>query len=301
MKIVLSGKTFWLNWHHLYCFYVVAREGTIAKASEDLGIGAPALSIQIKQLEASLARELFSRTGRRLRLTEDGQIAYDYCTEIFGLGRELVETLSDRISSKRTHVQISSLDTIPKHLTLEIVSSALERGDCTLTISEGRLSDMLEDLAANRLDLIVTNTHPETPAGRLISKKIARFPLFIVGAPQFKNLRRNFPKSLDGQPFVIPTSESRVRQEFENFVNHEEITPQLVAEVQDIMIQKLMAVKGMGLTIAPEFAIRDCIENKELVLIGQLPAAYEDLYLIAAQRRVRNPIVDQLMKSFRAT
>lgn len=301
MKIDLLGKTFWLNWHHLFCFYTVAKCGTIAKASVDLGIGAPALSIQIKQLENSFSRQLFNRAGRKLRLTEDGQIAFNYCKEIFGLGRELVEALNDRISANRTHLQISSLDTIPKHLTLEIVMSALERGDCTLTISEGRLSDMLQDLTANRLDLIVTNTHPEKSAGRLISKKIARFPLFVVGANRFKNLKRNFPKSLDGQPFVIPTSESRVRQEFENFVSHEGISPRVVAEVQDIMIQKLMATKGIGLTIAPEFAVREFIENKELSLIGQLPSAYEDLFLIAAQRRVANPIVDKLMKSFRPT
>lgn len=301
MKLLLSGQTFWLNWHHLYCFYVVARNGTIAKASEELDIGAPALSIQVKQLEESIGKTLFNRAGRRLELTEDGQIALEYCKEIFGLGQELVEALNDRISSRRTHLQIGSLDTIPKHLTLEIVSAALEGGDCTLTISEGRLADMLDDLASNRLDLIVTNTHPEMTSGRFISKRIAHFPLWIVGAPQFKNLRRQFPKSLDGQPFVIPTSESRVRQEFENFVSHAEFHPQLIAEAQDIMIQKLMAVKGMGLTIAPEYAVRDYIANKELVLIGPLPSVFEDLFLIAAQRRVKNPIVDHLMKSFRAT
>lgn len=301
MKMNWLGKSFWLNLHHLYCFYVVALRGTIAKASEDLGIGASALSIQIKQLESSLDKPLFLKKGRSLELTEEGRIAFDYAKEIFRISEEMVETLNDRLSPRQTHVQIGSLDTIPKHLTIELVSSALKHGDCTFTVLEGRLSTMLEELSANRLDLIVTNSHPETEPGRFISKKIARFPLWIVGAAEFKSKRRDFPRSLDGLPFVIPTGESRVRQEFENFVNLAEFKPLIVAEAQDIMIQKLLALRGIGLTVAPEFAVRDYIANKELFLIGHIPAAYEDLYLITAKRRIANPVVDRLMKTFMAT
>ena len=66
----------WLNYHHLQYFYVIAKEGSIAKAAEKLRVGQPSLSTQLKQLEESLGQELFERKKQRLYLTEAGKVAY---------------------------------------------------------------------------------------------------------------------------------------------------------------------------------------------------------------------------------
>ena len=81
----------WLNYHHLYYFWTIAREGTIARAAKKLGLGQPTLSAQLKTLEDSLGRTLFDRTKGRLALSDSGRIALEYADEIFRLGEEMME------------------------------------------------------------------------------------------------------------------------------------------------------------------------------------------------------------------
>src|SRR3712207_6559775 len=63
----------WLNYHHLLYFWVVAREGGIARASRQLLVAEPTISGQVKALEAFLGERLFVRSGRTLALTETGR------------------------------------------------------------------------------------------------------------------------------------------------------------------------------------------------------------------------------------
>lgn len=77
-----------LNYHHLYYFWRVAKQGNLTKTAEALHISQSALSAQIRQLEATMGVELFVREGRQLRLTESGQSALVYAEEIFKRGAE---------------------------------------------------------------------------------------------------------------------------------------------------------------------------------------------------------------------
>ncbi|RYZ89398.1 MAG: LysR family transcriptional regulator [Proteobacteria bacterium] len=146
MRIQLGEKKIWVNFHHLYCFYIVAREGSLTKASESLGIGTSALSIQLKRFEKSVGSPLFDRSHRKLSLNERGLLVQTYAREIFRLGGELVESLNDRPSSKRIHLEIGALDTIPKHLLADIVQEALMRDDCSVTVREGKPDDLFQML-----------------------------------------------------------------------------------------------------------------------------------------------------------
>ncbi|MDD5657668.1 MAG: LysR family transcriptional regulator, partial [Elusimicrobia bacterium] len=95
-----------LNYHHLYYFFVVAREGSVAKAKEKLLLSQPTISAQIKELEEYLGHPLFERRKQRLHLTEDGRMALDYAERIFDLGEELKDVLSDRPPHARLRAQI---------------------------------------------------------------------------------------------------------------------------------------------------------------------------------------------------
>jgi hypothetical protein len=79
-------------YHHLYYFWTVAREGTIARACARLHLTQPTISGQLRALESSLDAKLFQRAGRHLVLTDVGQIAFRYADEIFTTGRELQDT-----------------------------------------------------------------------------------------------------------------------------------------------------------------------------------------------------------------
>jgi LysR family transcriptional activator of nhaA len=63
----------WLNYHHLLYFWTVAREGSIARAAEELRLSPPTVHAQNRTLEKSLGQELQVRRGRRLALTDAGR------------------------------------------------------------------------------------------------------------------------------------------------------------------------------------------------------------------------------------
>ncbi len=299
MRIEVNGQPVWVNYHHLYCFYIVADAGGLSPAAKRLGIGASALSIQLKQLETALSSPLFERSHRKLALNENGRLLFSYAKEIFRLGGEMVEVLKDRPALGRTHLQVGALDTIPKHLSLQLAQTALQGGKCSISILEGKSRELFEHLMEHRIDLLLTNFLPVGAPKGCVHKRIARLPLWIVGNSSFAKLKKGFPGSLHGKPFVLPTSDSSVRQEVDSFFKAQNIAPDVIAEAQDVMIQKLLALRGVGLTIVPEFAIREYLKDKSLILLGRLGDAYEDLYLVSASRRVENPVASRLMKSFR--
>lgn len=289
----------WLNFHHLYYFMLVATEGSIAAVAKKLNMGPPALSIQIKQLEESLGTKLFERSHKRLTLTEHGKAALAYAREIFELGGELVATMSDQPSEKRVHVQIGALDSIPKHVTLSLAETALATNKCTLSIVEGRADELVRELTQHRLDLVLTNRNPLVPAGSIYRRKIATEQLLIIGSERFLPAMKNFPRSLDGLPFLLPTEESQVRHEIEHYFQLQGLRPDFVCESQDMMVLKLMALRGLGVIAAPSFAVREYLENKKLFAIGALDGVYEELFLIAASRKIENPVATRLLKEFK--
>lgn len=262
MRILVNGKQVWVNYHHLYCFYVIAREGGISRASKYLSIGASALSIQMKQFEQALEIDLFERTHRKTSLTENGRMVFSYAKEIFRLGNEMIEVVRDKPASGRVHLQVGALDTIPKHLTLQLVKDALSIGKCTISVFEGKSLELLERLKQHQIDLVITNTAPAGTSGIFVHRRIAKLPLWVVGSKSFLKIKKGFPLSLRGQRFVMPTHDSGVRQEVDSFLKRLKIVPDVIAETQDVMVQKLAALESIGLTVVPELAIREYLKSK---------------------------------------
>lgn len=286
----------WLNYHHLYYFRVIATEGSIARAAEVLRLGQPTLSAQLKQLETMLGRPLFERRNRKLILTEAGRAALEYSNEIFRLGDEMVEVLKDKSPENQPHVQIGALDSVPKSIILSLVMKAYKIVPCTISILEGNGDSLFRELRAHRLDLIVSNypsqAHEE---GQVYSRSVARLPVSVYGSDKFKTVSRMFPQSLNGLPFVLPTSHSKLRHDINHYfkVNNIKISP--VAETQDTSLQKLIARQGVGLTPLPEV---EGLKEEGLIKIGRLKDVYEEIWLISANRKIENPVAARLMTSF---
>jgi len=289
----------WLNYHHLFYFRAIAKEGGIAKAAEKLRLGQPTLSTQLKQLEDALGRPLFERKNRSLVLTEAGKIALDYAENIFRAGDELLQVLEDGAFSGRTDVKIGALDSVPKRLLSSLTRMALKEQNATVSILEGRGDELFRELFAHQLDLIVSNYPPASlEFGRIYSRSIAKVPVVVFGSAAFSGLKKKFPESLDGQPFILPTAHSKLRHDLDHYfkVNRLRVIP--IVETQDTSLQKLLGIDGFGLIPLPEFTARDLVGEKKLVKLGTLQDVREEFWLISAARRIENPIAAKIMKSF---
>jgi LysR family transcriptional activator of nhaA len=207
--------------------------------------------------------------------------------------------LEDKTFSGRPDVKFGALDSVPKRLVLALVEAALKGGNCTVSLLEGSGDELLREMFAHQIDLMVCNYSPTaSEMGKVYSRSVAKVAVGVFGAPRFAPLKRGFPKSLEGQSFVLPTSHSKLRHDLEHYfsVNKLRIVP--VVETQDTSVQKLLGIEGYGLIPLPEFTTKDLVREKKLVRIGMLPEVKEEFWLVSAQRKIENPIAAKVMKSF---
>ena len=148
----------WFNYHHLLYFWTVAREGTIARASEELRLAQPTISGQIRALEDQLGEKLFQRSGRNLVLTDIGRVVYRYADDIFATGRELMDTLKDRPTGRPVRLQVGVADEVTKIIAYRLLEPALRLPQPVhIVCRDGAPERLLTDLATHALDLVIAD------------------------------------------------------------------------------------------------------------------------------------------------
>lgn len=290
----------WINYHHLYYFKIIAEEGTVSAAAKKLRVGQPTLSAQLKQFEETLGVLLFERKHKKLILTEQGRVALNYSKNIFKMGSEMYEVLHDRLKPLKPTLHIGALDSIPKQMTLQIVKQAFKISPCQITLSEGHPDELFRELLAHRMDLVLSNFCPAGIDGKgLVHRSIIRKNVAFYGAPKFAKLRKGFPKSLSGEPMILPTYDGKTRQDLDHWAKLNGIELNVIAETQDIAVKKLMAISEMGLIPAASHTVKRQLESGELVELGLCQGITEELFLISAQRKIENSIAAKLMQTFK--
>lgn len=291
---------YWINYHHLNYFRVIALEGSISKAAEKLKIGQPTLSAQLKQFEDTIGIQLFERKHKKLILTESGNLALEYANEIFKMGGELLEVLHDRHVPNRPHVQFGALDSVPKYIVLSIAKAALKAGRCTVSMLEGSGDELLREMSMHKIDLVISNYIPNSSTDmKLYSRSISKSPIYIYGSKKFKGLSKNFPQSLHEAPFILPTSHSKLRHDMQHFFLSNKISIDIVAETQDTALQKLLAIDELGIIPLTRDAAESYVHDKKLFEIGKLNNVYEEIFLLSSTRKIENPISSLIMKHYK--
>lgn len=289
----------WINYHHLFYFKVIAEEGSVSKAATRLRLGQPTLSAQLKQFEENLGVSLFVRQHKKLVLTEQGQVALDYARNIFKMGAEMYEVLHDRFIPQKTSITIGTLDIVSKQVVFQLVKQAYSTGDCMVTLAEGKSDELLRELLAHRVDVLVTNFLPSgTDAKGLSHRLFTKKNVAVYGAPKFKHLKKGFPKSISGQPLIVPTYDSKLRYDLDHWSANNGVNLNVIAESQDIGVKILMAVGGLGLITTAAHTVTRQLADGELVEIGELSGTYEELFLVMARRKLENKLAATLFRNF---
>lgn len=288
----------WLNYHHLLYFREIATCGGIARASEKIKVGQPALSAQLKQLEENLGSALFERKNRRLILTEAGRVALEYADEIFQKGEEFVQVFNTQNLSLKGRYRIGAADGIPKSFLCKAVERAQNAGnDCFVSLTEGSPRVLLDKLAKHELDIVFANGS-DNGEDKLLGKAVGSSPVSVYGSKEYAALKENFPCSVVGKPFILPTRHSKLRQDIELAFHQLKLKYNLLAEVQDSSVKKLMAENGRGLVFLPDLAAAKLVKEGKLEKIGALGELREEYWLFAPKRAIKTPVTDVLMREF---
>ena len=293
----------WLNYHHLLYFWLAAREGGVAPAAARLRLAHQTVSAQIHALEDSLGEKLFERRGRRLVLTELGRVAYRYAGEIFALGGELQETLRGRPSGRPLRLVVGVADAVPKLIARALLLPALRLPEpVRLVCREDKPERLLSALALHELDVVLSDAAVVPGTGvRAFSHLLGECAVALFASPaRARRLARGFPRSLDGEPFALPTENAALRRALEHWCEGQAVRPHVVAEFEDNALLEAFAQES-GVVFAAPAPIATEIERQYGVRrIATLPELRERFYAITVERRLRHPGVLAISSSARA-
>jgi LysR family transcriptional activator of nhaA len=284
----------WLNYHHLLYFWVMAREGSLARASAELRLAPSTVSGQIRSLEETLGEQLFAKSGRRLVLTETGHVVFRYAEEIFTLGRELQDAVKGRPVARPLKLVVGIADVVPKLVALRLLEPALKLSEPVhLVCREDRPEPLLAELAVHNLDLVIS----DTPVGPSIRIRAFSHLLGECGVVFFatKELaaahRRKFPKSLDGAPMLLPTENTTLRRSLDQWFAARGVRPKLVGEFEDAALLKVFGQTGLGIFPATSVIADEVQRQYQVRPVGRTDEIRERFYAVSIERKLKHPAV----------
>ena len=292
----------WLNYHHLRYFWTVAKEGSLARAAEKLHVSQPSISEQIRELESAFGEKLFQREGRNNKLTAAGRLVFGYAEEIFALGRELMNAVKQRPGTKALRLYVGVTDSFPKLVTNEILKPVFAMAQPVHVICrEGKLEDLLGQLAAHRLDIVLA----DEPASSGTNLRTFNHPLgesatsFCASGKLAATLKKGFPKSLHDAPALLPSDNSALRRVVETWFREIGIRPRVVAEFEDPALMKVMAAGGRGFIVLPSVVADEALRRYGFRVVGTSDACRVQFHAITAERRIAHPAVTWITENAR--
>lgn len=276
-----------LNFHHLYYFWTVAKEGHLTRAAEQLHVSQSALSSQIRQLQEQLGQELFTRQGRSLQLTDMGHVVLEYAQSIFSLGNELLSVTESGELRHLQRLRIGSVATLSRNFQDNFLQPVIGEAKIRLVLQSASLHELLELLRVHKLDLILSNrsvaADTSTPWR---CQQIAEQSVCIVGPPGTLADQFSFPQDLTKMPLLLPGPNSDIRSQFDLLCERHGVEVDPYAEVDDMAMLRLLARDSGGLAVVPEVVVQDELRSGKLQRYAVLDDVVERFYAITAKRHV---------------
>jgi LysR family transcriptional activator of nhaA len=293
-----------LNFKHLRYFWVVAKAGGVMRAAEQLHTTPQTLSGQIKLLEESLGYKLFEKHGRRLVLTEEGELALGYADEIFALGSELENSVRHAQGGRRAlEFRVGVADSVAKSVAYHLLEPALNvPQQVRMICHEGKFDDLLARLALHRLDLVIADERlPQRISVKAFNHSLGTSATSFVCAPSLKpQLEGSFPECLNGMPMLIHGASSAVRQQFDQWLERHQIHPRIVGEFDDGALMNAFGREGRGVFMTPSVLEAEIESQYGVSVIGRTHEVMEEFFAISVERRISHPCVAAITRSARA-
>ncbi|MFQ6759420.1 MAG: transcriptional activator NhaR [Deltaproteobacteria bacterium] len=292
----------WLNYHHLFYFWTVMREGSLTAASARLSLAPSTVSAQLGKLEESLGGKLFQRAGRNLEPTDLGRLVFRYADEIFSLGREMMDTIRGRPTAGPLSLKAGVVDVLPKLIVRRLLEPALQLSErVKLVCLEDKEDALLAELAMHSLDVVLS----DAPLRAGLSVKAYSHLLGECGITFFAvetlagPLRGKFPLSLHEAPMLLPMEMTALRGGLERWFASLSIRPSIAGEFDDNALLNVFGQEGDGIFVAPTVIEPEVLRQHKVQVVGRTQAVKERYYAISVERIIKHPAVAAILEAAR--
>ncbi|HAZ11963.1 MAG: hypothetical protein A2X86_07070 [Bdellovibrionales bacterium GWA2_49_15] len=258
----------YLNLNHLFYFYTIASEGSIRDACRKLSLTQSTLSNQLKELEFCFGKNLFEREAKGLKLNDTGKKVLDYATEIFRLRDELTVYVQHQGMEKVQVIRMGIVPGFMKRDIYQISRGLLGQNQAFIKSKQDCLSNLVSELAAKTIDVILSDRPILHDTYKLKNRELDKRQLVFVGHKKFANLAANFPHSLRSIPFCSYSEESIAQQILDKYFKANHISPNTIAEFDDVDLLKLFAQDGQGIVAIPAELAKESLASEQLLQIG---------------------------------
>ena len=291
-----------INYKHLHYFWVVAKEGGIARASERLHLTPQTISGQLSLLEENLGAALFNRVGRNLELTETGRLALSYADEIFSLGGELEDVVRNLPDGRPLVFKVGVADVVPKSIAYRLLAPALQMPEpVRIVCRENNIYSLLADLALHKIDLVISDGPiPPNVNVRGYNHQLGECGISFFAIPELaRQISKNFPQSLKEVPLLLPSDITVVQSRLLKWFDKLHIHPHIVGEFDDSALMKAFGQSGTGVFIAPTPIAAEIERQYGVLVIGKTDEVREQFYAISVERKITHPAVAAITETAR--
>ncbi len=289
------------NFHHLYYFYVIAKEGVMSEAAKKLHVSQPALSAQLKQLENFLGVELFTREGKNLILTDEGRSALNYAQTIFNAGQELSHLMRDKSNKGFVRIRIGVARYTAKVCTSELISFFYEADpNAYVCVSEGTLDDLIQQLKDHSLDIVFSDVpYHGRPQFQLRNHLVGQIPVVFCGHRSVIKKYKTKNNGLQNMPMILPTCPVNLFDGAHEFFVKHRMKPRIIGEIEDAELVLKLVMKGEAVAPLNRFTASRMNHITQLVILPYETGIVDNIYLITKTRKKPHPLVEKAIEYFK--
>jgi LysR family transcriptional regulator, transcriptional activator of nhaA len=283
-----------LNYNHVYYFHVTASEGSVARAAARLGVGVPTVSEQIRQLERELGSPLFERLGGKLRLTSAGRNAFEHTSVMFRAGERLVQSLVGEQTPPPLMLRVGISTGVARTVATDFLMPVFAIDECIPTIRSGEAADLLRDLRAHDLDLLVLESDPgqaARPGLELVAIQQVRLVAIIAREVTLS-------EQWEDAALVHYRPSSIYRFAVDAYLEEQDLRPRIAAETDDAFIMLSAVIRGGFTAFVPWSVARDHVATGKVAVVAEVKPAdvavhalYHKLESAAVARRAVEMLV----------
>ncbi len=252
--------------HQLAVLLKVRDTGSVTKASEELFLSQPAVSVQLKKLQDQFEIPLFETVGRRISITEFGHEIADTAQRIL----EEIEAINYKSKTYQGAVagklKIGAVSTA-KYIVPFFITDFLEKyPSVDLSVDVTNKSTVIKSLESNEIDIAMVSTIPKKIKAHSIS--LMKNQLYLVGGKDMPDLDKNISKkNLEKHRLIYREHGSATRLAMENYISQRKIQIDKTIELTSNEAIKQAVIAGLGVSIMPLIGIQDSLTSGDLKII----------------------------------
>ena len=258
-----------MNLKQLEAFYLVVKRGSYTKAAEELNVTQPAVTMQVKSLEKSLNLKLIQQLGKRVQLSEAGELLYQYAGKIFGLVDEANEKMRDFKKLMRGTLKIGTTKNYARYIMPSLLSEFQRRFPRTKVIlDEGNSENMARSVLEMENELALIS---QLNLDRKIKTHFFSTVEFVlVASPEHRFSQRKSIslRELNGEPVILREKGSGSRAAILRKFQEYGIWPSVIIEASslDFIVGYVKQNKAVSFMFEPD--IKEELDKETLKVIS---------------------------------